>query len=74
MSRVAVGTGTKKIPHCTKAVSAEYRSKFAALHQQLVASQYKGKILDDTLNNKQTNKTSLRIKAASGVPSLLYIY
>ena len=33
--------GTLKNPHCSMAISAEYRSKFAALHRQLVMSSYK---------------------------------
>ena len=32
--------GTLKNPHCSMATSAKYRSKFAALHRQLVTSLY----------------------------------
>ena len=45
-SRVAVGAGMKKIPHSSIAVSAEYRTKFASVHRQVVASPSEREILE----------------------------
>ena len=56
------GCGTLKSPHCSMAMSAEQRSKFADLHRPspaTVTSPYEWKFLewDDKLKtNKQTNK------------------
>ena len=48
--------GTLKNPHCSMAISAEYRSKFAALHRQLVTSPYKWNNLEWDVK-QQINKT-----------------
>ena len=47
--------GTLKNPHCPMAMSAEHRSKFAALYRQWWRLRMSDKFLSRTKNSKQTN-------------------
>ena len=49
--------GTLKNPHCSLAMSAENRSKFAALHQSWWRLHMSEKFSSGMKNYKQTNKT-----------------
>ena len=52
--------GTLKNPHCSKTMSAEHRSKFAALHWQLWRHYMSKRILEWDENHKQTKSNSRR--------------
>ena len=45
-----------KNPHCSKVMSAEHRSKFAAFHRQWGRLQMREKFSSGAKNPKQTNK------------------
>ena len=61
--------GTLKNPHCSMAMSAEHRSKLAALHRQGWRLHMSEKFSNGTMNLKQTN----HLKRAYG-PSFGYIW
>ena len=61
--------GTLKNPHCSMAMSAEHRSKFAALYRQWWRLHMSETFSSGTINSKQTNKqTNKHTKKESSAP------
>ena len=68
MPRVAVGvTRYLKRPHCSMAMSAEHRSKFAALHRQWWRLHMSVKFSSGTNQKQNTNSRTTITNAATNI-------